>query len=280
MTSDRTQPESESDPGARYLKHMVAGAQYVEEITALESDRRARAAFQELVLRTVAPGNTLFDFGAGAGIDALFFATRGYRVDAYDVDPRMREYFARHCRELIDAGRITLDCRRYAEFVSARTEGTGTRAAAVISNFAPLNLIDDLPALFARFHDLTTANGKVIASVLSPYFIEEMKGRWWWRHAGQIRRAGYVFMPGPQAPHFRRNLRNFAQLSAPYFELARVYRGLPPWLGRRARGADFAASPRLAWLRATTSRFMFLEFEKCAAHGADSGDAGETAKGF
>jgi len=254
---------------------MVAGEEYVKAITSLESDRRARAAFQELVLRKVAPGNTLFDFGAGAGIDALFFAERGYTVDAYDVDPRMREYFARHCRELIDAGRVTLDCRRYADFVSSRTHGAGMRAAAVISNFAPLNLVDDLPALFARFHDLTTANGKVLASVLSPYFLREMKGRSWWRHAAHIRRNGYIFLPGPQAPHYRRSLRNFAELSAPYFELARVYRGLPP-----LRGADFAASPTLAWLHATTSRFMFLEFEKCMAHGAGSGNAGQTAEGL
>jgi SAM-dependent methyltransferase len=276
LTSDSTQPET--DPGARYMKNMVAGAQYVEAITSLESDRRARAAFQALVLRVVAPGSTLFDFGAGAGIDARFFAEQGFTVQAYDVDPRMREYFAEHCRDLIDAGRIALDSRRYAEFVTSRPAGSGARAAAVISNFAPLNLVDDLHGLFAKFHDITGPNGKVIASVLSPYFFDDMKLGWWWRNAGRMRRAGWFFLPGPQAPHFRRRLANFAALSAPYFKLARVFRGLPPSPGRRARGVEFSTGARFAWLRATTSRFMFLEFEKCDPHAAASGDTRQAPK--
>ncbi len=269
MTSDGTEPVT--DPSARYVRCMVAGAEYVEHITSLESDQRARAAFQELVLRAVAPGGTLFDFGAGPGIDARFFAERGFTVEAYDVDPRMREYFAQHCRDFIDTGRIALDSRSYSEFVTSRPAGSGGRADAVISNFAPLNLVDDLHGLFAKFHDITGPNGKVIASVLSPYFIEDMKFSWWWRNAGRLFGDGYFFHPGPQAPHFRRGLGNFAASSAPYFKLARVFRGLP---GRDARGVDVRSGARLAWLRATTSRFMFLEFEKCAPHATASGNTG------
>ena len=76
------------DPDLRYLQHTPAGAEYVSQITAQESDRRTRSAFRDLVLNIAPPAARLFDFGAGPGIDARFFAERGFTIDAYDVDPR------------------------------------------------------------------------------------------------------------------------------------------------------------------------------------------------
>lgn len=260
MTSDNSR-----DPAGRYSQSVLAGAEYVRHITAVESDRQARSAFQNLVLRVASPGAALFDFGAGPGIDARFFAERDFMVEAYDVDPRMREFFTEYCRDFLDRGRVVLDCSSYREFVAHTPAQARERFDVVISNFAPLNLVDDLRELFAKFHALTRADGKVIASVLSPYYIEEMKSRLWWRNAVPLWRTGYTFLPGPQAPHFRRRLANLAQLSLPYFRLVRVYRGLPPLLGADAQGTDFSGGGRrLAWLQGTTSRFMFLEFRKSA----------------
>jgi len=51
---------------------MVAGEEYLAAITALDSDRRARVAFQERALQVAAGGTCLLDFGAGPGIDAKF----------------------------------------------------------------------------------------------------------------------------------------------------------------------------------------------------------------
>jgi SAM-dependent methyltransferase len=269
-----------NDTAAEYVKQMLTGAEYVRQITSVESDRRARSAFHDLVLRVAPPGGALFDFGAGPGIDARFFAERGFTVGAYDVDPRMREFFAEHCRDLMDGGRVALDCSTYREFVTRRTSETGARADVVISNFAPLNLVADLHELFAKFHALTGPNGKVIASVLSPYFIDDMKLSWWWRNAARMWSDGYFFLPGPQAPHFRRRLANFASLSMPYFRLARLFRGLPPLPGRDAKGVEIGDSAGFAWLRATTSRFMFLEFEKCAPQAAVSGNIGQASEGL
>ena len=223
----------------------LAGAEYFRQITSLEADRRARSAFQDLVLRIAPPGAALFDFGAGPGIDARFFAERGFAVRAYDVDPKMREFFTAYCRDLIDSGCVTLDGGDYREFLTRKTAVAARRTDLVISNFAPLNLVDDLHELFAKFHELTGPNGKVLASVLSPYFVGDIRYRWWWRNAPRLWRDGHFFMPGPQAPHMRRRLADFSALSSPYFKLARVFRG-----------------GRYAWLPAATSRFMFLLFEK------------------
>ena len=238
------------DPDLRYLQHTPAGAEYVTQITAQESDRRTRAAFRDLVLNIAAPGARLFDFGAGPGIDARFFAERGFTLDAYDVDPGMREFFAEHCQDLIDAGLVTLDGRTYRDFL-AREAAHNRRADLVISNFAPLNLVDDLHELFGKFDALTGSAGKVLASVLNPCFIAEMRATWWWRRAPRLWRDGQLFMPGPQAPHYRRRLQHFRAVSAPHFRLSRV-----------SNGISLRRDGRLAWWHVLRCRYMFLLFEK------------------
>jgi SAM-dependent methyltransferase len=243
-------------------RRIVTGAEYVEQITALESDRRTRSAFQDLVLRIAPPGAALFDFGAGPGIDARFYAEHGRTVAAYDVDAKMCEFFALHCRSLIDAGRVTLDGGSYRDFLARKAVG-GRGVDLVTANFAPLSLIADLPELFAKFHALTAPNGKVLASVLSPYFIGDLQYGWWWRNALRLWRDGHYFVQGSQAPIFRRRLDDFAARSAPYFRLQRVFPGLPPRRAQTVNGVDVSSGSRFAWLHVTTSLYMFLLFEKC-----------------
>lgn len=246
--------------GAHHSDH--TGAVYFERITALESDRRARAAFQDLVLRIAPPGGALFDFGAGPGIDARFFAERGFSVDAYDVDPKMCEFFASYCRDFIASGRITVGCGGYDEFLARGALPPGRRVDLVISNFAPLNHIDDLHPLFAKFHALTAPHGRVLASVLTPYFLGDVRSRWWWRHAPRLWRERRFFVRGLLAPpHTRRRLADFAASSAPYFRLTRAFRGLPPIWGRASRGVRVSGGS-CGWLSLATSRFMFLLFER------------------
>lgn len=253
-----------NNPDLRYLERTPAGAEYVSQITAQESDRRSRSAFCELVLRIAPPAAKLFDFGAGPGIDARFFAERGFTLDAYDVDPRMRDFFTHHCADLIDSGAVTLDGGTYREFLARRPAADRHRADLVISNFAPLNLVDDLRELFVKFSSLTGPKGKVLASVLSPWFIGDMRSRLWWRSAPRLWRDGELFLPGPQAPYYRRLLRNFHAVSAPHFRLSRVFRGLPPSRARFSSGVDLQRDGRLAWLHIARCRYVFLLFEKTA----------------
>jgi SAM-dependent methyltransferase len=243
-------------------REILAGAEYVKQITALESDRRARAAFQELVVHIAPPGGALFDFGAGPGIDARFYAERGFTVAAYDVDPKMREFFAVHCRDLIDAGRVTLDGGNYQEFLARKTIVGSRSVDLVTSNFAVLNLVPDLKELFSHLHALTAPHGKVLASVLSPYFIGDLKYGWWWRNALRLWRYGQFSVPGIQAPIMRRRLANYAAQSAPYFTLERVFRGLPAQARQARNGVDANGAGPNAWLRVTRSRFMFLLFAR------------------
>jgi SAM-dependent methyltransferase len=247
--------------------HLVTGAEYVAQITAHESDRRARAAFRDRVLGIASQGATVFDFGCGTGLDARFYAERGLRVFAYDADPQMCEFFRVHCRDLIDAGRVTLERGPYRDFLAAGGPAADRRVELVTANFAPLCLIDDLRELFATFHRLTAANGKVLASVLSPYFLGDLKYGWWWRNLLPLLRDGRYCVPGSQAPIFRRRLADFAGLSAPYFVLEDVFPGVPARHTRATPSHNTRPGTRGAWWNLTTCRFMFLLFARRAGVG-------------
>lgn len=242
-----------------------AGAEYVRAMRQHESDRQARVAFQALALQHVPPGGTVFDFGAGAGIDAAFFAARGLRVRVYDNDPRMRRYLAAACRDSIVAGRIIPETGEYAEFLARTAEPDAPRAQLVVANFAPLDLIEDLPVLFARLHALTVPEGLLLASVLSPYFLGDLRYGWRWRGMIGQWRDGRLIAPGARGNIIRRRLPVFIAECAPWFRLERAFRGLPPRSAAEAAGIDCGRGSRTAWVRLTGCRFMFLLFRRMEA---------------
>ena len=203
------------------------GAEYVTAITARQSDLRARAAFREVAMRLVPPGGTVLDFGAGAGLDARYFAERGLRVLAYDNDSRMCAYLTRYCQDYIARGRIELEAGSYQDFLADGHNGDRPRVDLVAANFAPLNLIADLPTLFARFHARTVPGGVVAASVLNPYYIGDAKFGWWWRNLPRLWRSGRYTLQGGGGEIIRRNAADFAAQAAPWFILERLCGALP-----------------------------------------------------
>jgi SAM-dependent methyltransferase len=253
----RSVTPGQSPPGSAH-----AGAEYVRAITARESDRRARAAFRRLVLRLVPPAGTVLDFGAGAGLDARYFAHRGLAVRAYDNDPRMCEFLARHCHDLIESGSVRVEAGSYEEFLARGRAEEGQRVDLVAANFAPLNLIADLPSLFARFHARTVPDGKVVASVLNPFFIGDAKYRWWWWNLPRLWQSGRYVVPGALGGIVRRTPADFAAQSAPWFTLERLYRGLPPRDMRDAEGTRWSGDGRAAVWRLCGCRFIFLVFRR------------------
>ncbi len=242
---------------------MVAGEEYLAAITVLESDRRARVAFQDLVLRTAAPGSCIFDFGAGPGIDAKVYAARGFRVVAYDVDPRMCAAFARLCGAEIASGQISLCEGDYREFIGVHLPALSGQSgiSVVTANFAPLSLIDDPRELFAGLHALPGPGIKFIASVLNPNFVGDLRYGWWWAKRLEYWRRGCFGIAGAGPSVYRRSLRNFAELAGPHFKLERVLRGLPG-ATKSAGGGTASSATNATGLQLLTSRYLFLVFAK------------------
>jgi len=235
---------------------MAAGEEYVAAITAAESDRAARRAFQNLAVSLAPPGDTVLDFGAGTGIDAKHYAASGLKVIAYDTDPRMCATFARYCAEQIAAGWITLYEDSYEDFLGARIPRIRNShdVRLITANFAPFSLVDDLPRLFASLHALTAPGAKLLASVLNPLFVGDFKYRWWWRNRLRYWRDGEFHVQGTQNNIFRRSIRRIATLAQPYFALQQVMHGLPD-------AQDLPQQASGAW-PLMSSRYIFLIFAR------------------
>lgn len=169
-------------------------------------DVLARAAFQDLVARQVAPGSTLLDFGCGTGVDAVEYVRRGYRVLAYDNSAGMVGELERRCRNEIASGAILPYSTGYAEFLKRWPEWPAP--SAVVANFAVLNSIRDPGPLFETFAERLAPPGWLIVSILNPVHWTKLRTPRWWLNALQARGGPAVYLTEPYASylHFARSL--------------------------------------------------------------------------
>jgi SAM-dependent methyltransferase len=255
--SSRDARGTRAAPGTGGRGRNIAGAEYVRLLSAHASDRRAREAFRARALCLSAPGQRLYDFGAGPGLDARYYAEQGRRVEAYDIDPEMCAYFNEYCVDLIAGGQVTLHPPSFPQFLANPPRAPALQVDLVTANFAPLNLVADLDALFAAFAALTRPGAHVLASVLGPYHWRDLRYGWWWGNLPRFLVHGRYAVQGAQAGIWRRSLREYAARAAPHFRLERVFGDGLPVAGTGNSGGADPGSP-LAFARLANSRFMFL----------------------
>jgi SAM-dependent methyltransferase len=142
---------------------------YDIQMSRMPGDIWARDAFQAFVTRDLAPRDVLLDFGCGTGIDARAYAAKGFRVIGYDSSPGMARVAANRGRAADAGGRVEIFSGPYEEFL--RGPWAKERPAAIVSNFAVLNLVPSLREAFARFHEILGPGGSVFLSLLNPCYV-------------------------------------------------------------------------------------------------------------
>src|SRR5215207_6000620 len=83
-----------------------AACGFDQQVVGLACNRTTRDAFRVRVSDLAGSGATILDFGCGTGIDAAWYASRGYRVIAYDVSAGMVDVLRSRCADAIALGRI------------------------------------------------------------------------------------------------------------------------------------------------------------------------------
>jgi SAM-dependent methyltransferase len=223
-------------------------------LSARAADRDARSAFRKTVLKVAPPRGRIFDFGAGPGEDAKFYAEQGFRVFAYDVDVEMCATLRVHCSEEIATERVTLIESSYDRILDGAALHDVCDIDLVTANFAPMNLVPDPQKAFDTFRSIVAERGRLLLSVLNPSFIGDMRYRWFWTNRLRLWRDGHFAIRGPVNDVWRRSVGEFVRLSAPGFRLREVMRGLPTPASWRAGPAQ--------WLARPTSQYLFLLFDK------------------
>ncbi len=141
--------------------------------------QRFRAQMRSAVLEAAPPGSKLLDLGCGTGLDAEFFAKRGYRVVAVDWSAAMA---ARTIRRLAEAGLTSrVEVRQLGAHELEQLPGRVFDAA--YSDLGPLNCVPNLAETARQLARLMHPCGKLVVSVIGRLCPWELaffaaKGRW------------------------------------------------------------------------------------------------------
>jgi ubiquinone/menaquinone biosynthesis C-methylase UbiE len=128
-----------------------------------------RRQLWEHYARVFPPGGRLLDLAAGTGADALHLAASGYDVVAVDVSPRMIAQLERHAlSERIETH--VMAAEQLSDVHLGQFDG-------VVSAFAGLNTIEDLPKLSKNLARLLTRRGRLVVHALNAFCLWETVNR-------------------------------------------------------------------------------------------------------
>jgi len=123
-----------------------------------------RARVHQAIKAWVPAGAHILDLGCGPGTDALHLARNGYRVTAIDSSRTMVD----EARDLVQAAgagdRVDLHAVGIHEL--DRHEGGGAPFDAALSNFGPLNCVEDLPHAARCIAERLKPGSVFVASVI------------------------------------------------------------------------------------------------------------------
>ncbi len=229
----------------------------VEPNTLLQNMRAA--LWHEVTQRVPSPAR-LLDLGCGTGIDAVYFAQRGYHVTALDVSREM----VIQTRQRVSTARVNV---RIENIGALDLEKLGDeKFDAIYSDLGPLNCVSDLEIVSKQCAAHLQPNGYLIFSVMArvcPWeiFYYSLRGdfkqatRRFPRQIIPVNLEDGVVWTRYYSP------REFFKSFANEFQLA-TYRSLnlflpPPYLNRWYQRAGILMKP-LGWLEKNLSAFPVL----------------------
>jgi SAM-dependent methyltransferase len=121
-----------------------------------------RERLQRIVLANAPVGGRLLDLGCGTGLDAAFFAERGYHVLGIDSSPLMVGRSANRVREAGLSGRAHFRNLGFPELATLRP----LLFDLIYSNLGPINCAPNLPLLLRDCSALLRPGGCLIVSVI------------------------------------------------------------------------------------------------------------------
>lgn len=123
-----------------------------------------RKQVREHALSFLKPGDKILELNSGTGLDAVFFAEKGFDVHCTDLSDGMIEQTKKKVEQIKLPGKITFQQCSYTELDKIKDK----KFDFVFSNFGGLNCIPDLREVTKFFPSLLNNNGKIFFVVLPP----------------------------------------------------------------------------------------------------------------
>jgi ubiquinone/menaquinone biosynthesis C-methylase UbiE len=131
--------------------------------------------------RFLRPGCSILELNAGTGIDAIHFASLGYRVHATDLSSGMIKQIRDKIQSSSPEGRLTCQQVSYDQLQLVG----GEKFDYVFSNFGGLNCIQDLSAVTKKLGGLLRPGAFVTLVIMPPVSLWELA----WILKGQPKQA-------------------------------------------------------------------------------------------
>ena len=132
--------------------------------------RLQRRAVWDAVDPLFVAGNRVLDVGCGTGVDAFHLAERGVRVHAIDVSPGMVSQVARRIAREGLSGQVTAEVCAIEDLDRLDPE---QRFDGAVSNFSPLNCVEDLEPVGESLGRLIRPGGKLVLCVMTRFCLWE-----------------------------------------------------------------------------------------------------------
>jgi ubiquinone/menaquinone biosynthesis C-methylase UbiE len=129
-----------------------------------------RQRIRELVEKQLSPGGSILEINAGSGLDAAYFAARGYRVHATDVAPGMLAAIADKASRPGTGGRLSYAAASFADL----SQVEGGPVDLVFSNLGGLNCTDDLAGVARQLRRVLKPGGSIVWVIMPPVCPWEM----------------------------------------------------------------------------------------------------------
>jgi ubiquinone/menaquinone biosynthesis C-methylase UbiE len=123
-----------------------------------------RARIRQLVEQQLPPGGSILEINAGSGLDALYFASKGYRVHATDVAPGMLDALGEKARRPEAGGRLKFEAISNMEL----SDVSGGPYDLVLSNLGGLNCTEDLRRVTCHLTSVLKPGGTTVLVVMPP----------------------------------------------------------------------------------------------------------------
>lgn len=123
-----------------------------------------RTRIRHLVELRVESGKAILEINAGSGVDAAYFASKGYLVHATDTAPGMLAALAGKAAAPELGGRLTYEALPFERL----SEAQGGPYDLVFSNLGGLNCTDDLAAVAGGLPGVLRPGGSIVWVVMPP----------------------------------------------------------------------------------------------------------------
>lgn len=146
----------------------VIADDYDEILLGDEVAVKNRDAFREIVTSTVPRDHLLVDFGGGTGMDAAFYANKGYTVLIFEPSNAMRSVAQNRISKNISNGEIVVAEEDFEEFIDLLSRQS--RPVSIVSNFGPLNHLPEPDNQIDQLASVVSSGGYFIHCILRPLF--------------------------------------------------------------------------------------------------------------